>query len=432
MCNRINLIIISLVFAFTQNVEAQYQNVIQLNYILKYKDIAIYEMQKSAIPASITLAQGLLESNAGRSWLAVEGNNHFGIKCWGNGDWYGETLEKIDDDRDKNGNLTPSCFRKYASAEESYTAHSDFLHHPEKPWYKPLFELDITDYKAWAKGLQAAGYATNPDYPDLLINLIERYNLQQYDIDSSLPLLVGVDETSPSVPAIDLGNSSNEQAALYINGLPYVLARAGEKVGNIALQTGVSSRHLVKYNDDIQNPNQGLKTGQIIFLKAKKWNNSLVGNKFHTVKAGETMVGISQKYGIGLFWLNFKNKMKDAMQPAIGSQIKLTGNRVKNRPELATSQEEVQEKEEEFIVWEIHPPVNPVWPAIHELPERAAIPKEVFEEEKPIHQTYVVKKGDTLWRISKNHNLTVDALKKMNDLSDNIISVGQELRVSGK
>lgn len=428
MCNRIYFIIISLFFAFTQNIEAQYQNVIQLNYIQKYKDFAIHEMQQSAIPASVTLAQGLLESNAGQSWLAVEGNNHFGIKCWGNGDWYGETLSKEDDDRDENGNLISSCFRKYTSAEESYAAHSDFLRHPDKPWYKPLFELDITDYKAWAEGLQTAGYATNPDYPKLLISLIERYNLQQYDLEASLPLLVDRNQINTSTPTA----ISNQIQNSYINGLPYVLAKAGEKVGSIALHTGVSSHHLVKYNDDIQNPNQILKTGQIVFLKSKKWNNSLIQNKFHLVQKGETMVGISQMYGIGIFWLNYKNRMKEGMQPIIGSYIKLDGKRIKTRPVLATSQSVIRAQEEEFIVWEIAPPINPVWPVIHELPSRAAIPKTVIKEDKPANQIHIVIKGDTLWQISKKYGLTVDALKNMNNLSGNIISVGQELWVSGK
>lgn len=138
-------------------------------YIERFKGIAIEEMQKSGIPASITLAQGLLESGNGNSLLAKEANNHFGIKC--HGGWTGKTILKDDDAADE-------CFRVYNSPEESYRDHSEFL---KRKRYAFLFELDRNDYKGWAYGLKEAGYATNPRYPELLINLIERYNLDRYD-----------------------------------------------------------------------------------------------------------------------------------------------------------------------------------------------------------------------------------------------------------
>lgn len=139
-------------------------------YIASYKHFAVRSMKKKGVPASITLAQGLLESGNGNSWLARTANNHFGIKCAS--DWKGPSVRKDDDTKDE-------CFRKYASVEHSYDDHGDFLR--GRKWYAPLFQLRITDYKGWAHGLKKAGYATDPAYPQKLISLIERYQLQQYD-----------------------------------------------------------------------------------------------------------------------------------------------------------------------------------------------------------------------------------------------------------
>lgn len=413
MCNRIVLMTAILVISVFNNINGQNQNQAQLDYIELYKDIAIREMERASIPASITLAQGLIESGAGSSWLAVEGNNHFGIKC--GSDWYGQTVYKKDDERNDAGNLILSCFRKYDSAEESFVAHSDFLHHPNKPWYKPLFDLEITDYHGWAHGLKDAGYATNPNYPQLLINIIERYNLNQYD--------TGI----PAAPVVE-----TDDDYLFINGLPYTLATEGETVASVAYRKGVSAKKLVKYNDGLLNGNQRLQGGQIIFLKQKKWNNTEELNPFHTVAFGETMLDLSQKYGVTLFWLYFKNRMKEGMEPAIGSRIKLRGSRVKVRPKLTTeaSQEPVVAgNNEDYIDWQ-EPPSNPVRPVIVELPSRDAEPE--ISPTETAYNYYTVKKGDTLWRISQKYKLTVDELKTMNNLTDNIINSGQKLRVGKK
>ena len=143
---------------------------VQQQYIEKYAPVAVAEMQRSGVPASITLAQGLLESGSGRSTLATKGNNHFGIKC--HSKWTGDTIH-ADDDR-KN-----ECFRKYKSADESFRDHSDFLRYSDR--YKFLFELERTDYKGWAYGLKQAGYATDPTYASKLIKYVEDYNLSRYD-----------------------------------------------------------------------------------------------------------------------------------------------------------------------------------------------------------------------------------------------------------
>lgn len=150
---------------------------VQERYIEQFKWIAVEEMQRTGIPASIKMAQALHESQSGRSELALNANNHFGIKCKAN--WNGETYQYKDDDKDNTGNLVFSCFRSYATAMESYYDHSDFLKY--RPRYKELFDLPKTDYKAWANGLKKCGYATDPNYPDRLIRIIEKYNLDLLD-----------------------------------------------------------------------------------------------------------------------------------------------------------------------------------------------------------------------------------------------------------
>ncbi|KAA3632943.1 MAG: LysM peptidoglycan-binding domain-containing protein [Bacteroidetes bacterium] len=415
MCNRI--VLSTVVFMlFIGSIFAKGPNQAHLDYIFKYKDLAIREMERASIPASITLAQGILESGAGTSWLAVEGNNHFGIKC--GSDWFGATIYKKDDDRNAFGEIVLSCFRKYDSVEESYVAHSDFLHHPNKPWYKPLFELDITDYKGWAQGLLDAGYATNPKYPELLIGLIERYELFKYDgAVSGKPVLTPERE---------------EEIVLYTNRVPYTIAKAGERLGTVAFRTGISARQLVKYNDGLEDGNQILEAGQIIYLKHKKWNNMDTESEYHIVLHGETMVDISQMYAVSLFWLNFKNRLKEGQQPAVGEKIKLRGNRVAEAPILANKKDiaglEADNPDEDLIDWEIAPAVNPIKPEVVPLPVRNMDPEEPVAQPLP-YVIYVVKKGDTLWRISQKYNITVEELKRMNNLTGNIISIGQELKI---
>jgi hypothetical protein len=188
----------------------------------------------------------------------------------------------------------------------------------------------------------------------------------------------------------------------------------------------------VNYNDGLEDGNQLLKNGQMIYLKHKKWNNMDTENEFHIVQTGETMVGISQMYGVSLFWLNYKNKMKEGMEPAIGVRIKLRGTRVKERPALAPEKAAAMvtpdPAEEDFVDWELEAPANPVKPVIVPLPDRDSDPKEAVAPPMP-YITYTVKKGDTLWRIAQNHKVTVEQLKRDNNLSGNIISVDQVLKI---
>lgn len=170
-----------------------------VSYIDQYKYMAIDEMVRSGIPASIIMAQGIIESNAGFSHLAKESNNHFGIKC--KSYWTGNAYYHPDDDRDATGKIIPSCFRKYESVQDSYADHSDFLMNTLH--YQSLFIYDKTEYELWAKGLQGCGYASDPAYADKLIKTIKLYQLHELDyytiqyVEPSKINAVGISQKQP-------------------------------------------------------------------------------------------------------------------------------------------------------------------------------------------------------------------------------------------
>lgn len=264
--------------------QAQALNQNYLRYIDRYKYMAVDQMLKHRIPASITLAQGLLESGAGLSRLAREANNHFGIKCGGG--WNGPYILANDDAPNER-------FRKYRSAKESYEDHSEFL--TTQPRYRSLFKLSVRDYKGWAHGLKRCGYATNPRYAYSLIDLIERYDLTQYDKYSSLK---GLDKGSYTEG--ELTTIIESYHTVYRNNDNYyVIAKAGDTFEAIANETGVSPRRLRKYNevpDDYR-----LQAGDIIYLERKKRKgHKSLQRQPHIIKPGESMYTIAQKYGIRL------------------------------------------------------------------------------------------------------------------------------------
>lgn len=298
------------------------------NYINKYKDIAIEQMQTYRIPASITLAQGLLESGAGLSRLATQANNHFGIKCH-NG-WTGKTIY-VDDD------IKNDCFRSYPSARESYVDHSKFL---QGNRYKSLFSLKTTDYKGWARGLKACGYATNPQYADKLIEIIELYKLYQYDSNSgyrsSMPDINKEDiggilgkifskkgsSTKKKSKAEKLGKVVKNHIIYAYNDNLYVIAQQGETFRSIALDVNVSYRKLAKYNE--RDKNTVLANGDIVYLKKKatKAERKYKGY-LHTVMAGQSMYDISQMYGIRLSSLYKMNDLPNDYMPHVGDRLRV-------------------------------------------------------------------------------------------------------------
>ena len=287
----ISLVLILISFALS----AQTRNKQYEAYIKQYRDLAVEEMKKYHIPASITLAQGLLESGAGQSALARKSNNHFGIKC--GGDWNGRTVSHNDDARGE-------CFRAYKHPKQSYEDHSKFL--ASRSRYASLFKLKITDYKGWARGLKKAGYATNPRYADQLIGIIELYDLHKYDTKGGLKWMK--ENPNPHQPYI-------------ANGLVYIVARTGDTWKSISKEFDISKRKLQKYNDLYKG--YELQEGDILYLE-KKNRKAPKNHIVHVLRAGESMYAISQKYGIRLKNLYKLNKMdEEAPAPEVGTILRL-------------------------------------------------------------------------------------------------------------
>ena len=266
----------------------------KLDYIDKYSDIAIKEMKRTGVPASITLAQGILESNAGQSVLATKGNNHFGIKC--HNDWKGKTM-KMDD------NAPKECFRVYPNAEASFRDHSDFLRSRDR--YKSLFELKQTDYKGWARGLKKAGHATDPGYADKLITLIEDYELYRFDKGVKVSVKPPLEIEEPKVvqleprPGMKYQESVTFSTARKVysqNGVPFVYSEAGETYASIAASNGLFLKELLKFNDHEQE--LALEPGTMVYLARKKAQGPVGVNKYVVEKDGETLRDIAQRFGI--------------------------------------------------------------------------------------------------------------------------------------
>lgn len=298
MKNRLFFILGGLVVAI--NLLAQTQNPQYISYIAKYREMAIEQQIKHRIPAAITMAQGLLESSAGQSELAVKANNHFGIKCAS--DWVGRTYTH--DDETKN-----ECFRQYASAADSYEDHSLFL---QRKRYEGLFALPLADYKGWAHGLKACGYATDPKYADKLIRIIELYNLQSLTLDKDLQqagLVSTKDTTWQGVETDHLIETTTEETHAIqdpievfanhqsgrINGVRYIVANEGESFASLAVFLNMYERTLRKYNDALDT--RELQPGDIIYIYPKK-NKASRKTPFHYFKPGEDAWHIAQKYGI--------------------------------------------------------------------------------------------------------------------------------------
>ena len=305
--NRIktNIIGISLLFCATSQAQMKWKQTYQ-TYINQYKDLAIEQMLRYHIPASITLAQGLFESSAGRSVLATQGNNHFGIKCH---NWTGPTQYHDDDARGE-------CFRVYKDARDSYEDHSKFL--ARQPRYARLFELGQRNYKGWAQGLKQCGYATNPQYANKLIQIIELYKLFDYDKAKRFDRFMA--EHSGSEQAV------NAQGLLHpiykFNDNYYLITREGDTFKALGKEVEINWRKLAKYNE--RDKNDVMHKGEIVYLKKKrKKAPKQYKNRPHIVKKGESMYIISQKYGIRLNNLYKMNYFDIDHQIKIGDRIRI-------------------------------------------------------------------------------------------------------------
>lgn len=281
-------------------------------YAKQFSDMAVRNMKESGVPASITLAQGILESASGNSRLARKGNNHFGIKCHG---WEGETIYADDDAKNE-------CFRKYNSAYESYRDHAEFL--STRGRYSFLFDLDITDYRGWAHGLSRAGYATDPQYPQKLISIIERYELHIYDTDD---IIIAKDKGKvEAVKPTRIIKESGFVINPYIyeeftnNNIPYVYAKEGDNIDKLADELDLMRWQIRRYND--LDRDSEINEGDIIYLKPKR-RRAAQEHETHVVQEGETMVEISQMYGVRLRRLYRMNKIEQGSEVPAGTELNL-------------------------------------------------------------------------------------------------------------
>lgn len=315
---------IFLIVGFLLSLEVFSQDPREINYILSYAKLAVTEMQLYKIPASITLSQGMLETGGGQSRLAEKANNHFGIKC--KAEWTGEKIYHDDD-------ALGECFRKYAKVDDSFRDHSKFL--AERPYYKNLFYLPLTDYKAWAHGLKKAGYATNPKYASILISKIEKYNLSQFDylkpeevdkklielfpthMQNNFPIKIDSTVISKKTETISLQkevsimpNHRFTRIKTHENGMDYIIVEKGETIASLSKLYEIDKKKLLIYNDLI-NPIL-LQEGQMLFFSKKK-DKAILPD--YVVQKGDTMYAVSQKMGIRIRNLYKMNRMKYGEEP---------------------------------------------------------------------------------------------------------------------
>ncbi|MCS6934617.1 MAG: glucosaminidase domain-containing protein [Chitinophagales bacterium] len=392
-----------------------------LKYIEQYKDIAIEEMVRAKVPASITLAQGILETAAGTSTLCLKSNNHFGIKC--KEDWTGGKYYHNDDKPNE-------CFRVYNSARESYRDHSDFL--ASRKWYAPLFQLPITSYKYWAYGLKEAGYATNPQYAQLLIKYIEDYKLYEYDqiglakIEEQEKLLAAskdaaatekplaqAEELKKAHPAQERKkNTSAGRQEYVVNGLRAVKANGVEDPLTIAFAYDIDYSWILTYND--MAPGEKFKDGQYIFLQNKKMRGA---EQSVTVQPGESMYDVSQRTGIKLRQLYYINAMRPNDQAYPGEVLSLQEKRTS--PPRTMSYAEFLKKYSQYQSGTVQGASG------------TELSPAISGEYSPTGgRRYQVQPTDTLHDIANRFQVTVEQLKEWNGLRTNELREGQTLVVS--
>lgn len=361
------------------------------NYIDQYKELAMQEMIRSGVPASITLAQGIHESAAGTSNLVSRSNNHFGIKC--KAEWSGESVSHDDDAKGE-------CFRKYADPADSYRDHSDFL--KNRPFYKSLFLLDPTDYEGWAYGLKKAGYATNPKYPQILIKIIKDYNLDQYTLialnrkgSDNTDWAVNTTANNDVKPAFAAAKKVTKQypsGVFNINDTKVVFVSAGTSFLKLADEHNVSLSRLFDFND--MKPQDVAMNDQLVYLQRKRKAGA---SEFHTVADGETLHEIAQAEGIRLDALLDYNSLNEKMQPAAGEKLYLHSKNP-NTPGISLGK------------------------AVQDLIS-------TIKGEESTSLLHTVQAKETLYSISKQYDVEVEDVMKANKLQSTELHVGQQLKI---
>lgn len=307
--------VIFVLFCLSVQLEAQSTQLSRDEYIQKFYKLAISEMQRSGIPASIILAQGCWESQNGNSRLATEANNHFGIKC--KSEWRGKKIYHDDD-------ASQECFRKYEHAEASYIDHSNFLMSGSR--YSFLFQLDRKDYVAWANGLKKAGYATDPSYAQRLIKIIEEFKLNVYDeYDDKRPMASVKKESAPvKVKPSPLGKTNSRHKIEMRNGLRTIVVTEGDNYESISKELGLKDWELFTYND--LEKGGKVRLNEILYLEAK-YKKGNKNHKQHIAEDGDTMHYIAQRYALRIKPLLKRNRMKEGEEPVAGQIVYLRNKR---------------------------------------------------------------------------------------------------------
>lgn len=384
--NKLRLVLTLGIAFFTQAGFAQSSPVIR-QYVAQYKEIAMQEMLRTGVPASITLAQGILETEAGQSKLVKKSNNHFGIKC--KSDWKGASVSHDDDARGE-------CFRKYDDPIDSYKDHSDFL--KTRSHYASLFQLDPADYEAWAYGLKKAGYATNPKYPQLLIKLIRDYNLQDYSLialgKKTAPEEVVVtsnERTAVTAPVAAAPVKTYPSGVFRINETKVIFITAGTSYLVVAQEHHLPLARLFDFND--MQPAEAAAKDHLLYLQRKRKTGA---SEEHIVQPGETVWDIAQAEGIRLESLLAFNYLRADVNPSPGRKIYLQG----------------AAKQTVF--------------AENETPETK--PEAVQAVNR--YGVHTVEQKETLYAISKKYGVTVQNLVEWNALDDTDLKQGQQLRIN--
>jgi flagellum-specific peptidoglycan hydrolase FlgJ len=412
---------LAIVFLFTGLISRGQDQAIIQGYINTYKDVAIAEMQRTGVPASIKLAQGIHETLAGTSDLVTKSNNHFGIKC--KDTWRGESVSHDDDARGE-------CFRKYNSPVDSYRDHSNFLKGSTR--YASLFSLDPLNYSAWAYGLKKAGYATNPRYPLIIIKLIEDYHLQDYTLIALgkkqqneevfakthdekkereiIPIVAVVKTEKPQETIVQeskiiVKNPQYSDGEFKINETRVIYAQKGTSFLGIAQRYNISLSRIFEFNDLPES--EALAKDQLIYLQRKRKTGN---NEFHIVKAVETLHDIAQEEAIRIESLLEYNQLQNNMRPATGQQLYLH-TKAPGRPELAKN--ETIREQIAFVKNENAAMTGP--------PPMQNMPKETI--------AYRVQPKETIYSIAKKYNVKIDDLVQWNQLTNYDLKTGQQLRI---
>jgi LysM repeat protein len=434
--------VVSLTWYFSVNAQDREA---KLEYANKYLNLAVQEMGRAGVPVSIKLGQAILESRWGTGELAVLANNHFGIKC--GGVWDGPTYYKDDDEYDAQGRLIKSCFRHFDAAETSFYAHSEFLRDPTKQdRYGFLFELDPLDYKSWARGLRKAGYATDKDYHHKLIHIIESLELYRYDALAMQQIASNPAPRLPLRPGAELAVLS-PLAMRWIRSIEQPTDKGRYRAGVYPLA-------LWCYNPFSDHPSRVLTYLKKALPSSEKKRGKSVPD-WHRVRPNELMADISGQYGLSVEGLYHRNRLSEGVEVASGEMVKLKGGRVDKAPALRpgllqhtgpvpTTTTASNGKADPFfqptpkvrqvkpyssVPIEVKQPMGVEAEPTTPMGAAPADPGTVTPRQPVVQRYHVVKSGETLWSIARQYELSVEQLKTMNRLYNDVIVPGVALRV---